>query len=275
MQCDIQKASLWKRFAAALLDLILVVIIVTGLFSLLAGWFHYDSHVEKVGQIAIAYSEKYDLKYELTEQALAAMSPEEHKAYNDKMAALDREMENDPDAYTARVAQADQELGKDGEAAKVYTQAMIALLTIITLGIFIAMLVLEFAVPLLFKNGQTVGKKIFSLAVVRQDSVKVNPLQLFVRAVIGRFAVETMIPVCIGVMYLMGFMNMFLLLLLAALVIGEIACIAISKNNCLLHDLMAGTAVVDHSCQMIFASAEEKEAYEQKLAAENQNRQIY
>ncbi len=257
MQCDIQKASMWKRFAATLLDLILVVILVTGMFSLLAGLFRYDSYLSKVEQVVERYEEKYNLNYELTQEEFAAMSEAEQKAYNERLIAADKELQETP------------------AEIKVYMDATVILLVIITVGILVAMLLLEFLVPLLFGNGQTVGKKIFSLAVIRQDSIKITPLQLFVRTVIGKFAVETMIPVCIAIMYIMGFMNLFLLLLIVALVIGELVVLIVTKNNCMLHDLMAGTVVVDYSSQMIFSSTEEMENYQKKLEAERQSRQPY
>ncbi len=243
MQCRIQKASMWKRFAASLLDVILIAIVVTGMFSVLSGWFGFDGYVEQIGQITQRYQEKYDLNYAMTQEEFEALPAEQQQAYND------------------RLAQADQELRNNSADIQVYVKTTVVLLAIITLGILIAMLLLEFVVPLLFQNGQTVGKKIFGIAVVRQDCVKITPLQLFLRTIPGRFAVETMIPVCIGIMYLMGFMNLFLLILILALAISEIVILIKTENNCLLHDLMAGTAVVDYSCQMIFSSAQAKEEY--------------
>lgn len=247
MQCDIQKASLWKRFAAALLDLILVVIIVTGMFAILYGWFGVDGYVAEIGQILDRYEEKYDLNYDMTAEEFAALPEAEQNEY----LAVYQELNN------------------------IYIKIMLVILAIITIGILVAMLILEFGVPLLFGNGQTVGKKVFSLAVIRQDSVAITPLQLFVRTILGKFAVETMIPVCIAIMYTMGLMNLFLLLLIAALAIGEIVILIATRNNCLLHDLIAGTVVVDYSSQRIFLSVEDKQTYEARLEAERENRQLY
>lgn len=257
MQCDIQKASLWKRFAAALLDLILVVIIVTGMFAILSGWFGVDRYVAEIGQIYDRYEEKYDLNYDMTAEEFAALPEAEQTAYNERVLAADRELRSNP------------------EEINLYIKTMLVILAVITIGILVAMLILEFGVPLLFGNGQTVGKKVFSLAVIRQDSVAITPLQLFVRTILGKFAVETMIPVCIAIMYTMGLMNLFLLLLIAALAIGEIAILIVTRNNCLLHDLIAGTVVVDYSSQRIFLSMEDKQTYEARLEAERENRQLY
>ncbi len=257
MQCDIQKASIWKRMSAALLDIILVVILVTGMFGMLASLFQYDSYAARVKEVVVRYGEKYDLNYQMTQEEYDAMS------------------EAEMTAYQQRVKQADEELWSTPADIKVYTDVTVILLVIITMGILIAMLLLEFAVPLLLGNGQTVGKKVFNLCLVRQDGVKIAPLQLFVRTMLGRFAIETMIPVCIAIMLIMGFGNPALLLLAAALVLSELVIIIKTENNCLLHDLMAGTVVADHSSQMIFSSVQELERYREKLEAERQSRQPY
>lgn len=257
MQCEIEKASLWKRFAAALLDLILVVIIVTGMFATLAGIFQFDSHLDKMEEVYNRYTAEYQLDPDMTEEKWEAMPEAERNAYNERQDAANKALQTN---------QADMQI---------YVDVMVALLLIITVAVLVAMLLLEFVVPLLFGNGQTVGKKIFSLCVVRQDSVRIKPLQLFVRTIIGRFAIETMIPVCVAIMYFMGFMNLFTLLLLAALVIAEIAILIVTKNNCMLHDLMAGTAVADYSCQRIFYCTEDMVEYQKKLEAERENRKNY
>lgn len=257
MQCEIEKASLWKRFAAWLLDTILVVIIVTGLFWTLAGMFQFDSHLDKMEEVYNRYTAEYQLDSNMTEEKFAAMTEAEQKAYNERQDAANKALQAN---------RADMQ---------VFLDTMVALLIIITVGVLIAMLLLEFVVPLLFGNGQTVGKKVFSLCAIRQDSVRIKPLQLFVRAIIGRFAIETMIPVCIAIMYIMGFMNLFNLLLLGALVIAEVAILIVTKNNCMLHDLMAGTVVADYSCQRIFYCTEDMVEYQKKLEAERENRQKY
>ncbi len=257
MQPDIQKASLWKRFAAALLDIILVVVVATGLFATLAGWLGYDSHNAKVTQLAAQYEAEFGISYSITQEQWDAMPEAEQQAYQERVQAADQKLQSTP------------------EDIQILMDATVMLLVIVTLGILVAMLLLEFVVPLLFKNGQTVGKKVFSLAVIRQDSVKIQPLQLFVRTMIGRFAIETMIPVCIAIMFFAGFMNLVLLILLAVLVIAEIACMIVTRNNCPLHDLMACTVVVDYSCQMIFPTAEKMQEHQKKLEAERESRQSY
>ena len=67
---------------------------------------------------------------------------------------------------------------------------------ITTLSTLIAFLLLEFAVPLMLKNGQTLGKKIFGVAVVRVDGVKVSPVMVFARGILGKCTIGTLAPRC-------------------------------------------------------------------------------
>ena len=48
-----------------------------------------------------------------------------------------------------------------------------------------------------------------------------------------------------------------------------------TRNHSLLHDLMAGTVVVDYASQKIFQSTEDLIAYQKKIAAERAARQDY
>ena len=56
-------------------------------------------------------------------------------------------------------------------------------------GTFLAFLVWYFILPLLFGYGRTLGKKIFGLAVIRTNLVKVSNPVLFVRTIVGMFAI--------------------------------------------------------------------------------------
>ena len=126
-----------------------------------------------------------------------------------------------------------------------------------------------------FKNGQTLCKKIFGLCLMRTDGVKVNNMQLFARTVLGKFAIETMIPAYILILLYMGAADMFSLLLLASILIAQLIILAVTRNNSLIHDLLAGTVVVDYASQKIFTSTEDLIAYQKRVAAERAARQTY
>ena len=49
----------------------------------------------------------------------------------------------------------------------------------------------------------------------------------------------------------------------------------VTKGNCAIHDLMAGTVVVDYNSQKIFNSPDELIEYQKEIAAEQARRQSY
>lgn len=257
MEHEIQKASLWKRIAAGILDLILILVLATGSGAALSAVTGYDSYNAELQEKYDYYIEKYDFDPNLSPEAYAAMSEAEQEAYG------------------AKVKAADAALRADSRAMQVYGIVSNLILVIITGSTLLAMLVVEFLLPLLFGNGQTLGKKIFSLCLVRVDGVKINGYQHFTRAILGKFTVETMIPVYVAVLLLQGQSVMLLVLVVAALFLAELIILSATRNNSLLHDLMAGTVVVDYSTQRIFKSTEDLIAYQKRIAAERANRQIY
>jgi uncharacterized RDD family membrane protein YckC len=131
----------------------------------------------------------------------------------------------------------------------------------------IAFLILEFIVPLLFKNGQTLGKKIFGIAVIRVDGVRIPTFQLFVRAVLGKYTIETMVPLFIIMLFLMGTLGIMGPIIILLLIVLQIVVMVVSKTNSPIHDLLAVTAVVDINTQMIFDSTVEMIEYKKKKRA--------
>ena len=103
----------------------------------------------------------------------------------------------------------------------------------------------------------------------------INTMQLFVRTLLGKFTIETMIPVYILLMLFWGTIDLTGTLILLALLLGQAVCVGVTRNNSAVHDLLAGTVVVDMSSQTIFQSTEELIAYQKRVAAERAARQVY
>lgn len=253
MVYDLQKAGIWKRIAAWMFDGILLSVLAVGIGALLSFLLGYDGYSQTFDTAYAQYEAEYGVVFEISQETYQEMSEDERLNYDA--------------AYQALVA--------DEDAMYAYNMMLNLTLVITTVGILIAILVLEFIVPLLFGNGQTVGKKIFSLCLIRNDGVKVNNLQLFARTILGKFTIETMIPVYILLMLFWGTMGLTGPLILLALLIAQIVCIAVTRTNSAIHDLLAGTVVVDFSSQMIFRSTEDLISYQKKVAAERAARQTY
>lgn len=253
MDHEIQKASLWKRVAAGILDVILLLTLATGMATALSALVGYDSYNQEYQQINQKYAAQFGIDLNISFEAYQNLTEQERQPY---------------DAF-------DKAINGDSRAVYLYNMMINLMLLIITGGILIAFLVLELLMPLLMKNGQTVGKKVFSLCLVRNDGVKMNNIQLFTRTVLAKFAVETMIPVYMVLLLLFGQGNIVSILVVAAILLTQLFSMIATRNNCLLHDLMSGTVVVDYGTQRIFGSSQELIDYQAKMAAERAARQTY
>lgn len=253
MVYDIQKAGLWKRIAAWLFDTILTGVLAVGIGVLLSGLSGYDDYSDQVTAAYEVYESRYGVVFEISQAEYEAMSHEQRQNYDA--------------AYAALIA--------DEDAMHAYNMTLNLSLVVTSLSILLAILLWEAAIPLWLGNGQTLGKKIFSLGLVRNDGVKLNNLQLFTRTVLGKYTVETMIPVFLVMMIFWGIVGLPGTLVLAALLIAQTLCLLLTHHNCAIHDLLAGTVVVDISSQMIFRTTEDLIAYKKRVAAEHAARQPY
>ena len=253
MQAEIQKASFWQRTAAWVLDLILLAVVVSGMMYLMSSILDYDKYSDIVNDAYTRYEEEYGVDFEINQETYEALSEADREKWDI--------------AYEALIA--------DEEALQAYNMTVNLIMLMTTVSILVAMLLLHLVVPLLLKNGRTLGKKVFSLGVIRNDGVKMNTLQLFVRTILGRFTIETMIPVYIVLMILWGRIGISGPALLLALLLVQVICMGLNRNNAAIHDLLAGTVVVDLSTQKVFESAEALLEYTQKEHAERAARQNY
>ena len=257
MKIDVQKAGLWKRIAAAILDLILLAILAVGCAWGLTVALDYDGHAETAATIKAEYEERFNIPADMT---------------NTKYQSLD---EAEKQAYDQAVAEANKALAEDAEAVRILNLLQSLRLVITTFGILVAVLLLEFIVPLFLKEGATVGKKVFGLGLVRTDCVRVNPLQLFTRTLIGKFTIEIMIPAYLIIMILGGTLGSMGMIVIGAILLLQVILYFATKQNQLLHDIMAGTVVVDVTSQRIFANDEDRIAFLKRMAAEQAEQQEY
>jgi len=251
MEIDLQKAGLWKRFAAWMFDTILVAVIAVGIafvFSALSG---YDKYSAQVSEAYEKYEIQYSVDFDISTEAYEALSSEEKAAYDS--------------AYQALLA--------DADAIHAYNMTVNLSVVAVSISVLLAVMLWEFALPLLFGSGQTLGKKIFGLCLMRTDCVKINVLQLLVRTLLGKFTVEIMIPIYAVMMLLFGTLNMFMLVVTVGLFIAQAVCLIVTYTNSPIHDLIAGTAVVEAASQMIFETPEELLEFKKKQHAERVNGQ--
>ena len=245
----VQKTSLSKRIAAFLLDLILLTILAVGfafLISLVCGYDRYASlstqYYEEYSAYEAAYGEELTASFGVPfEAALERLLASDYAMLSVSQAAAF-------DAYHA--------LTPVGEVNYCYAMVYQLMLLMTTVGTLFAYITLEFIVPLFFGNGQTIGKKIFGICLIRTDCVKINVMALFVRTFLGKYTLETMVPVFLVYLILfvgIGPIGAFALL---GLLLLETGLLLFTANKTMIHDLMAGTVVVDMATQSIFETEE-------------------
>ncbi len=249
---DLHKASLIKRVSAFLFDLIIFSVLAVGIAVLMSAIVGYDAKLNDLENCYLKYEEEYGIDLEITEDDYNKLSEAEKQKYEDASNAF----------------------SLDAEVINLNSLIFSLTLLILSISILIAFVVLELIIPLVFKNGQTLGKKIFGIGVMRADGVKVTFFQVFVRSILGKYTIETMIPVLLAMMFLMGTAPIGIIIIILLLVLQIIVMIT-SKNNSMLHDLLAVTSVIDINTQMIFDSVEKMTEYKKKKAEEAAARQAY
>lgn len=247
--CDIQTASIWKRISAAVLDFILLSIVAVGFGWLTGRIVRYDEHNAELEQYYTYYETTYHISFEISEEEYNALTDEQRSAYE----------------------QAEEALKADEGAKRAFDTVMNLTLVITSVGIFFAFVLLEIVVPLFLRDGRTVGKFVFSLCLVRENCVKVSPVQLVIRALLGKYAIETMVPVYIILMIFFGAVGLPGTLLALGILLLQIILCSVTARHQVLHDLLAGTVCADMATQKIFESAEALAEYKEQISAESSN----
>lgn len=273
---EIRKIGIVKRASALLLDLILLAVLATGFMFVISLVCNYRAEEQLSTQNYVAWEDfrknyvgdvasHYGFTYEEDGNAYVIKKDGEDSSLNELMKALYESKGEDgetKEAYDAFMA-----LPPVEQVNLQYKYVYTLLFMMISLGILLSYLVLEFIVPAILKNGQTVGKKVFGICLVRPNCVKITTVALFARTVLGKYAIETMFPVLLAFLFFFGGIGVLAIILFAALALLNIVLFCALKNRTPIHDLLAGTVAADMKLQMIFGSEEElaeKKALEQK-----------
>lgn len=250
---DLQKASMWKRISAFLFDVIMlsvVAVLCAWLLSVVTGFDgHYDTLTERYDH----YETEFGISFDMSLSEYEAMTDAELKVLDDAYAALSR----------------------DDQAVYSYNMVVQLTLLITTIGIFMGYMLMEFMVPMLFKNGQTLGKKVFGIAVMRTEGVKINGVCLFIRTILGKYTIETMVPVLLILMIVSGSIGIVGPLVIGLIFLLNVIVMIATKTNSAIHDLLANTVTVDIASQMIFDTQADLIAYKQKVHAEKVAQSTY
>ena len=250
---DLQKASMWKRCSAALFDFIILMMVVVGMAALLSNVLGYDKQLKTMNDAYDKYETEYGVDFEITEEEYLAKTEEEKLLWDEAYAAL----------------------CKDDVAIYAYNMVFNLTLIVVTFSILIAYILLEFVIPIMFGNGQTLGKKIFGLGVMRTDGIKVVGPLMFIRSVLGKFTIETMIPVLIFIMIFFNTIGVVGPIIIGLILLVQIIVMIKTNTNSAIHDVLAKTVVIDLASQLIFENEAELLEYKKKVHAEQAAHQAY
>ena len=246
---DLQKASFWKRASAFLFDLVIMMVVVVGIASLMSIAMKYELHYSNIENEKELEVQKIEAEYgcELDLSVGYSEMTDQQKEMYDKL---------------------DKAVSENDTIQKAAFLLLNYSLVICLVSTFVAYAILEFAVPMIFKNGQTLGKKLFSIGVIRTNTVKASPFVLFVRMLFGKFTIETVLPLFVLIMMFFGIIGVVGPVVILGLAVLEIIAVLATRTRSAVHDLISDTCVVDMSTQMIFESEQALVEYKKKIHEE-------
>ena len=269
---ELRKIGIIKRFSALLLDAILLLVLTTGFMFIISLICKYDDEQKLATQY---YNEWTEYRKEYAKDVCEHYGYVYQEAeYDDFTVTKDGEASSldavwneftksegnfegaDADRMTVAY-EAYKTLTPMAQVNAQYKYAYSLLFMMISIGVLLAYVVLEFIIPLCLKNGQTIGKKVFGIGVVRMDCVKMSNLMLFMRTFVGKFAIETMFPILLVILFLFGSLGILAIILFAAISILNIVMFFATKNKTPIHDMISGTVAVDIKLQVVFESTED------------------
>lgn len=250
---DLQKGDMWKRISAYMFDKILLFTVIVGVAFLLSFLFDFDKYASVQPDAQAKIEAEYNVDLDITEEEYNKLSDEDKANYE----------------------AAKKILSENSEVWYALEMMFWLSLIITSFSVLIGYVLLEFVIPLIFGNGQTLGKKIFGLGVMRADGVRVTAPILFIRTVLGKYTIETMIPLMILIGIVFGVMGFFGVALLAILLVSNIVSLIRTETRSALHDVLARTVCIDFTSQMIFDTPEALLEYKQRIHKESADKAEY
>ncbi len=253
MRFDIQRANFWKRISALLFDFIIAAIVVVGIATLMSSILNYDKYYSMVEDARNDVALKYGLSLDISQEDYESFTEEQKENYT----------------------KANEEFSQDTRVVYGYTMMVNLALIIASVSVLLSSLILEFAVPAFLKHGRTLGKKIFGLAVIRTNGVKMSGQAHFIRSMIGKCTIETLVPLYVIILMILGQLGIVGIIVLILFLGLEIFAVCYTKTRSTIHDLVSDTVVVDMESQEIFDSEEELIAFKTRLHEELVSKDSY
>ena len=242
MSVTLQKANFWKRISAFLFDFIVTIMLTFAFATAITVLCDYDKTAATVSSYYTQYEEIYGIDFDISEENFNNLSVDQQAVFND--------------AYKALYA----DEGFQDAHQKMFSLTML----IAGGGLLLATLLWYFVIPLLFGYGRTMGKKIFGLAVIHTNFLKMGAPILFIRSIIGLFAIETMLPLSMLIMIEFSMMGIVGLITIGLLGLLQVGVMIYTNTNSSIHDLLTDTVVVEFASQRIFDTHDELLQFKQE-----------
>jgi len=127
----------------------------------------------------------------------------------------------------------------------------------VAIAILFAFIIFYFLIPMLFKNGETLGKKIMHTNLVNKLGYQYSKLQLIPRFLFPLFLV-------LAVIFLFG-ITMLSFMVISIGTLASYLVTIFTKEHKALHDYFAGTLVVDTRASTWFNNAKEEEETQKQV----------
>ena len=228
-------AAAHKRFAAFFIDLVVFILLLTGVTLV-------------VGEVA-----GYNRNAELLEEKYV-----EHGIY-----VMDEKLNEYVFCDTSNEVcqQGWITFNQDEEACAYYDKSVELTTLILTISVFVTYSIVELVVPLIFKNGQTLGMHFFKIGLVSNDGVRINPKQVFIRFLFGKYIVATMIPIYALIFLFFNLYGGLLGLITFASVLGiDLLMTLTSPKKAGIANSIASCFACDLDTSMIYDTIEEVNA---------------
>ena len=128
----------------------------------------------------------------------------------------------------------------------------------ISVALIFSMFIFYFVIPLIFKNGESLGKLIMHTCLVNKLGYAYNKLGLIIRFLIPALLV--------GIVLVFMGLSLISLLILSGIILISYLMVIFTKDHKAIHDYLSGSLVIDKKESTFFKDATEEERFEQQAA---------
>lgn len=260
---ELRQAKISKRIAAFVMDMIMFFIIFAGAL------FAFENFSVDYNENRIVYEEKcleHNLSFETInengekyvktwtiqdylESSYASSSCKVSNSSN--LTSVSSECQEEFNKFFLKN---NENFSKDEVALKAFNNVLNYRISFYAISTLVGLIIVNLVFPLIFKNGQTLGKKIMHLGLVSKKGIKVSKLNVIGRFLLGIFAVEVM-----PLMMYFAASNVFGMTAIIGVLVTVVnfCLIVFTKNHTMIHDYIGGTIVIDLDTTVIFNTLEE------------------